>query len=366
VAGSGIRIGGSGSLQSVQVLRAVAALSVLFAHLWPTLLYFGVTDAIPNFIFGASGVDLFFVISGFIMVYTAEPLFGQPGGSRKFLLRRIIRIVPMYWGLTFISLIGRKGMPTQADLTWANIIGSYLFIPTTRPSGDTTPALSVGWTLNYEMFFYVLFSLAVFLPRRQAVVALSLFLLALVGIPMVFPVALTTPWSVWTSPFLCEFVFGMWIGAAYREGWRIPPIVCALVMAAGLILMLYTYKTDFLVVSRAMGWGLGSACIVAGFVLAASTMKVPRVLQPLVVVGDASYALYLVHTMVPPALFLLRVPRVVNPVDRPIVYCIIVVIAALIAALVINAIDQKVRAALFEWIGKAFPPKKTYSPKSAA
>jgi exopolysaccharide production protein ExoZ len=55
-------------LDSIQILRAVAALAVMFAHLWPTLAFYGVKDAIPNFIFGASGVDLFFVISGFIMV----------------------------------------------------------------------------------------------------------------------------------------------------------------------------------------------------------------------------------------------------------------------------------------------------------
>jgi peptidoglycan/LPS O-acetylase OafA/YrhL len=94
-------------------------------------------------------------------------------------------------------------------------------------------------------------------------------------------------------------------------------------------------------------------------------MDVPRVLQPFVAVGDASYALYLVHSMVPPALFLLRVPRIVNPVDRPILYCVIVVVAALVAAFVLNIIDQKVRGAILGRIGKAFPRKKAYSTGSA-
>jgi exopolysaccharide production protein ExoZ len=366
VTDSGGRSSGRGSLESVQVLRAVAALSVLFAHLWPTLLYFGVTDAIPNFIFGAAGVDLFFVISGFIMVYTAEPLFGQPGGSRQFLIRRIVRIVPMYWSLTFISLIGRKGLPTQADLTWANIIGSYLFIPTTRPAGGTTPALSVGWTLNYEMLFYVLFSVAVFLPRRQAVFALTAFLFALVGLPMVLHEPLTTPWSVWTSPFLCEFVFGMWVGAAFLEGWRLPPVVCIFAIAAGFALMVYTYQNDFVLISRAVGWGGGSACIVAGVVLADTSVNVPRALRPLVAVGDASYALYLVHTMVPPALFLIRVPRVINPVVMPVLYCVIVVAVALLAAFVLNSIDRRVRTVMLERLSKVFPRKKAYGAETAA
>ena len=341
-------------LESVQILRAVAALSVLFAHLWPTLLYFGITDAIPNFIFGAAGVDLFFVISGFIMVYTSEPLFARPGGSLQFFMRRLVRIVPLYWGLTFASLIGRQWLPSHADLTWNNIVGSFLFIPTTRPDGGITPALSVGWTLNYEMLFYLLFAGAVLLPRRQAVLALNAVIFALVSAPFFFNEPLSTPWSVWTSPFLCEFAFGTWIGAAYLEGWRIRLGLCIPMMVGGFLLMVYAYNSDFITVSRAIGWGIGSASILAAVVLANATRKVPAALGSLVAIGDASYALYLVHTLVPPTLLLLRVPVVVNPANWPISYCAIVVVVALAAAFVLNFFDQKIRARLVSRIGKTF------------
>jgi exopolysaccharide production protein ExoZ len=353
------------SLQSIQILRAVAALFVMFAHLWPMLLAFGITDAIPNFIFGASGVDLFFVISGFIMVYTSQPLFGQRDGSRKFLLRRVIRIVPMYWGLTIATLIGRNGLATQSDLTWANIVGSFLFIPTTRPAGDTTPVLSVGWTLNYEMLFYILFAGAMLLPRRQAVVALTVFMFALVGVPSILGGTFTTPWSVWTSSFLCEFVFGMWIGMAFVEGWRVPLVASAFMVAAALALMIYTSNTGFAPVSRVMGWGIGAALIVAGIVLADTAMTVPTVLRPLVVTGDSSYALYLVHTMVPPALLLLRVPHVVDPVHQPILYCAIVVAVSLCAAFLLNLIDQKARNMLLRRMHRSLLPKKAYDAGTA-
>jgi hypothetical protein len=83
-------------LSSIQVLRALAALAVAFAHIWPVFAQYSQPDAVPNFILGAAGVDLFFVISGFIMVYTSEPMFGQPGAPTNFLLRRIIRIVLRY------------------------------------------------------------------------------------------------------------------------------------------------------------------------------------------------------------------------------------------------------------------------------
>ncbi|SRR6266571_871351 len=91
-------------LQSIQILRAVAALLVLAGHLWATLAWLGKPDALPNFVAGAAGVDLFFVISGFVMVHSSEKFFGQPGGSVQFLLRRLARIVPLYWVATTAAL----------------------------------------------------------------------------------------------------------------------------------------------------------------------------------------------------------------------------------------------------------------------
>lgn len=333
----------------------------MFAHLWPMLMGFGVTDAIPNFVFGAAGVDLFFVISGFIMVYTSEPLYGRPGGSRQFLLRRIVRIVPLYWALSLASLIGRQGLASHADLTWANIIGSFLFIPTTRPAGDTTPVLSVGWTLNYEMLFYVIFSVAVLFRRRRAVAAATVVLLALYGAPFFFDTPRTTPWTVWMSSFLLEFAFGMWIGLAMREGLRFPWPASAALALAGLVVMISAFANDFALLSRCMGWGGGAAAIVAAVVLADTTSPVPAMLRPLVSIGDASYALYLLHSMVSPLLVLLRVPRIVDPARWPILYCVIVVVIAVGGGLLLNAIDSSVRTALLRRLPGAARPSRAYN-----
>ena len=100
-------------LASIQVLRACAASMVLLAHQWQALEQVGAPDAIPNWVAGAFGVDLFFVISGFIMVYTSEPLFGRRDASRIFIGRRLLRIVPLYWALT-ISVRDR-----MAILVWS-------------------------------------------------------------------------------------------------------------------------------------------------------------------------------------------------------------------------------------------------------
>lgn len=322
---------------------------------------FGVTDAIPNFVFGAAGVDLFFVISGFIMVYTAEPLYGQPGGSWQFLLRRIARIVPLYSALSLASLIGRQGLASHADLTWANITGSFLFIPTTRPAGDTTPVLSVGWTLNYEMLFYAIFSVAVLFQRRRAVAVATVVLLALYGAPFFFDTPQTTPWTVWMSPFLLEFAFGMWMGIAMREGWRLPLPAAVTLAAAGLAVMIYSHTSDFALLSRHVGWGGGAAAIVAAVVLADTTSPIPTMLRPLVSIGDASYALYLLHSMVSPLLVLLRVPRIVDPTRWPILYCLLVVGIAIGGALALNAIDFKARTAVLRRLPGATRPSRAYN-----
>src|ERR1700733_8304140 len=132
-------------LLSIQILRAVAALSVMITHLWWGLFT-------PDFFLGAVGVDLFFVISGFIMVYVSEPLFGQKSSPTTFFVRRVVRIVPLYWMITVAILIGGHSLGLRPNTTWLNIVGSFMFIPTTHADGTTEPVLLVGWTLNYEMF----------------------------------------------------------------------------------------------------------------------------------------------------------------------------------------------------------------------
>jgi peptidoglycan/LPS O-acetylase OafA/YrhL len=215
------------------------------------------------------------------------------------------------------------------------------------------------------MLFYVLFSVAVSFSRRQAVALLTAVLFALATVPTIVGGDLTTPWSVWTNPLICEFAFGMWIGIALREGWRLPLWACAGLAAAGLALMIYTYAHDFVPVSRTIGWGGGAALVVAAIVLADTEMAAPAALRPLVLIGDASYALYLVHTMVSPALVLLRVPRVVDPAQWPILYCVIVVAVSIGAALALNLIDSKVRAALLRRLPGGARPNKASKAGSA-
>jgi exopolysaccharide production protein ExoZ len=351
---SALLIASMAPLLSVQILRAIAALLVLFSHAEPSLAEFGYGGLIPDFNLGACGVDLFFVISGFIMVYTSERLFAQRNAPYRFFSRRLIRIVPLYWALTTLVVLGWHGFKLPSHLTLTNVITSYLFVPTPRPGGRAFPVLVVGWTLNYEMFFYALFAVTIVFHRRMAVIVLSALLFAIVTIPSLLGLELTAPWSVWTSPLVYEFVFGMWIGLAFREGWRIPPVISCVLVTAALFLMIYCYMAGITAdeplaghyYSRPLTWGVGAAMIVGAVALSSVERPVPYLLKPMVVIGDASYALYLFHSFVPFILMVVGVPRFINPMLYPYSYSALFVVLSIASSLVVHSIDERVRRLL--------------------
>src|SRR5215467_252489 len=151
---SGKRIGG------IQVLRALAAVLVTICHAQAEIAKIGgLASAWPPAALAnlaGFGVDLFFVISGFIMVYSTDQLFGTAHGPMEFLKRRLLRIVPLYWIVTSLYLALTLLIPEFAKGYPAGfLIASYLFIPAARPDGVIEPLVGQGWTLNYEMLFYV-------------------------------------------------------------------------------------------------------------------------------------------------------------------------------------------------------------------
>jgi peptidoglycan/LPS O-acetylase OafA/YrhL len=286
-------------LKCVQALRAIAALFVVGFH--ATLLLHD--NFYPNFKpweNGNSGVDLFFVISGFIMIVSSQPLVRKANGWRHFIYLRIVRIVPMYWLATAAKLILIVLIPEFArhtHLTTWNTIASFLFLPSMDGMGTIKPVLPVGWTLSFEMFFYIAFAGALFLAidALLAVGALML-ILSLVSI-------LARPeWPAITSlasPFLLEFVFGMIIGRAFLqkvfEGSR--PALAILIGGAGLI-GLAALPADG-AWQRAAIWGTSGAAAVCGALMAERWLG-PRLPKLLIETGEASYSLYLTHGFVLP------------------------------------------------------------------
>jgi len=298
--------GGAQVLLSIQALRGLAVMAVVVIHIQ---LYYASKlqrpDFLPQFNIGAASVDVFFVISGFIMVYATERLFGQAGAMPVYFLRRIARIVPMYWIATTIMvayLITHYGSiaASAGGAGISYVICSYLFIPYGRPGGNGIPIHGIGWTLIYEVFFYTAFGLLVMWPRRAAVVATTAFLALIVLIGQLLP-WLPNPIGFWTHPIIIEFAFGMAIALAYRNGVRLPqPLVYTLV-AAGVAVLFWSWRQEhFFDIdsgARVFVWGLPAVAIVGGFALAEK--PVPRNLfwRTFGFLGDASYSLYLFHTL---------------------------------------------------------------------
>lgn len=322
------------TLLTVQVLRALAALIVVIGHATielPRLDGFS-ADGFETFNYGF-GVDVFFVISGFIMIHTAGAAFGSPGAGRDFMVARIIRIVPIYWLLTTGLLAAALVLPSLFNSptpTLASILGSYFFIPVANAAGDPLPILALGWTLNYEMFFYLLFACAMVLPRRAAIVTLLLVLALVAAIG-----AIVRPDNVvlkfWTDSIILEFAFGILIGVAKSRLRTTAPFVGALLLLAGAALFVANHFHG-VALPRFLLSGVPAALIVTGAVILDLAGK-PVAPRALVILGGASYSLYLSH------MYVVRVVRIAwNQIGlgpSPILFCTLVVVLACGAALML-------------------------------
>jgi exopolysaccharide production protein ExoZ len=251
-------------LYSIQILRAFAALMVAFAHFYIEFIQVPGGFSIGIFTFG---VDLFFVISGFIMLHISWEEFGEPGASRYFIIRRLARIAPIYWLMTavMLGLIIYTQPLEQADLSIPSIIGSFLFLPIPRPNGFSIPVLTVGWTLNLEIAFYFLFAVALFMRRSFGTLFISLILLAVVFLCFQGVFANMVGPEYWASPIILEFVFGLLLAMAYHRKVSIPLPLAACLVAAG-ALIVWNFEPRETYYTRPLIAGGAAVLIVVGAV----------------------------------------------------------------------------------------------------
>jgi exopolysaccharide production protein ExoZ len=294
-------------LSNVQNLRALAAYMVVVHHVLTLNLGPHLAGQVPRI--GASGVDVFFVVSGFIMVHTTR---GERGEAADFVRRRLRRILPLYWLVTLAifaaCLAGlRPNGLSAGDGSAANLLDSLAFIPFRRESGEILPLVAVGWTLAYEMLFYAVFAIGLALRRSVPVLAtVGLTLGLLVGIGLAAGPFAAAPAFVFTRPLLLEFLAGCLIAELHYRSF---PVIAprklvaagAAALALGVALLGCGAWTGLDVeqygASRALVWGGPAALIVAG---AVALEAAGRGLDSpfLRLQGDASYATYLVHMLV--------------------------------------------------------------------
>lgn len=275
--------GRDGTLYGLQYLRAFAALAVVFFHAAERSGY--------AFAIGAAGVDVFFVISGFIMWVIINR---RPVSPARFLVDRVRRIVPVYWLATGAMVAGGLvGLFPNLVLTTEHVVASFLFVPERSPSsGEIWPVLVQGWTLNYEMFFYAVFAASLLVPSRlrlPAVAALFVLLVALgslteSGDPLV---------ATYTRPIILEFVAGMLIGQLWLSR-RVPGAGVALGLIAVALAGFAAIAVLRLPFDERVCGPL--ACALVCGAAALDRDGTVRLFRLPALLGDASYSIYLWHT----------------------------------------------------------------------
>ena len=275
------------NLASLQILRALAAISVVYYH------------AAPQPRFGSFGVDIFFVISGFVMGMLVINL--QSSGA--FIIKRLARIVPMYWTMTTIVLILTLIKPDILNSTQFNIINylkSLFFIPYFKNNGLLQPMLGVGWTLNYEMFFYVVIWLSFSISRK--------FCIYLTSAIIIFIYIIFGNWisnellnSFFGNSQIFEFILGLIAFSAYnRELVHKTMVILNLFIILAIYFCMAYIEIHGIHYERIFLYGLFSFVIV---LLATSSEKQGLKIDYLpanflTTIGDASYSIYLTHTFV--------------------------------------------------------------------
>lgn len=271
-------------LENLQALRAFAALNVVYFHILGAAAARHQQASALAFLsgWGINGVDIFFVISGFVMVYTQAR---NPKPAGVFMRNRLTRIVPVYWllsaGMLAVALAFPAGFTQPFDTSAGHVLSSLLFASNTL--SHQPPLLYVGWTLEYEMLFYAVFALSLLVrDARVAPVLAGLVLGGLVASGTIGTIAL-------------EFVFGMACARAYIALGRKFDGVFMAAAGAAILLLTIRYGDG---VDRVWRYGLAASLLVLGL---AATRPVKSGL--LTYLGDASYSIYLIQAFAIPVFY---------------------------------------------------------------
>jgi exopolysaccharide production protein ExoZ len=270
-------------LYGVQYLRAVAAIGVVIFH--------AAERSGGHFVIGAAGVDVFFVVSGFIMWTISQR---RPVSPLDFFRGRLRRIVPAYWLATAAMVLGGMvGAFPNLTLTASHVLGSFFFIPHHSPDGgEIWPVLVQGWTLNYEMFFYAVFALTLAIREDARFSFLSGGFLLLVGAGSAFrfenPVLAT-----YTNPALLEFVLGVVIGKLWLAG-KMPSAGVGVALIAIAVCGFTFVGTTYSGFNPFVLGPLAGLLLIG--MLALEKAKLMPQSKWATYVGDGSYVIYLWHT----------------------------------------------------------------------
>ena len=330
-------------IKNLQVLRAIAALLVVFFHC--------------NFLglkIGQFGVDIFFVISGFIISFILNK------NQKNFLAKRFIRVVPMYYLFTISVILVWAIYPAgvaNAFISYTSIFKSLLFIP--YVVGDSGPILSLGWTLNYEMFFYVtvgLFSIILKKPGKA-------LLFSILAILLIFSVGIISNSSnsyliFYGNEIVVEFIFGIAIYYIVNK-WETVLQSKKLIALAGVIalisfLLMVYFDYNKIYFSRTLLFGVPSFFVVSFFILSENLLNTENAVHKYFYqIGNASYVVYLSHPFI-----IFFIARLISPIfGVNLFYSVIELILKLsLVVLISNLIHKKIELPVVRSIEKLLHP----------
>ncbi|MBR0697927.1 acyltransferase [Bradyrhizobium lablabi] len=331
---------------TIQYLRGVASVMVVLHHIrnpWPHLY-----NPFGTFEMGEAGVDIFFIISGVVMYVSS-----RVEAPTVFVGLRVIRVAPLYWILTLCaaSLLLLSGAAKRGVTFVNDVILSALFVPhhSTIFSGTIWPVLNPGWTLYFEMYFYLIFAVGLFF-RRPLLISLCLIsVLVVLGHfvstgESIFRTC-SHPLLMYTHPLMLEFAAGIVLGWLFLSGrmpkvWLLLPIGFLALFAAHMLRLPHLFLQN----------GLCAVLIMIGAVAAERSFNIPDVRWPRLL-GDASYSIYLTHAL---TLFVFRRAFLRLPLEGMMQFVSFAILAAAASLLVGFFAYFKVERPMTRWLRSRF------------
>lgn len=336
----------STQLLTIQYLRGVASVMVVLHHIrnpWPNLY-----NPLETFDMGEAGVDIFFIISGVVMYVSS-----RVETPAVFAGLRLIRVAPLYWILTLgaagLLLLSGGAKPGTALVN--DVILSALFIPhhSSIFTGTIWPVLNPGWTLYFEMFFYLIFAVGLFFRKPLLISLCVIALLVALGQFVATDESIfrtyTHPLLMYTHPLMLEFAAGIVLGWLFLSGkvpnvWLLLPAGFLALLAAHILRLPYLFLQN----------GLCAALIMVGAVAAERSFKIPEI-RGLRLLGDASYSIYLTHAL---SLFVFRRLFLRLPLEGVLQFALFATLAATASLLVGFLVYFWVERPMTRWLRSQF------------
>ncbi len=288
----------SRKIVSIQVCRGLAALLVVLTHIHGVEKTHFASNHLRLFGYGNIGVDLFFVISGIVIASVTAGKFGSPRNAAVFLYHRFARIFPIFWIYNTLSLLANHLAPLAGTHQHSfSVLPSYLLIPASLPM-----PLFQGWTLSFELYFYLAVALFLLVPERIAPWLFALWGIAVVALKLHIGLSPALIVNMLINPSILEFLAGYALFHIYRRSRLHPAAGIALIAASVLLLIVIVLRNDPVAIAnqpwrRPLLYGSFSALFLFGAMELERT-HIIRYLPFFASIGDWSYSIYLSHVLV--------------------------------------------------------------------